>query len=72
MLQSHICAVDALLQATDAAQGYGAYVEDGDGEEEEEGRRARKIQRLKRAGWRRERFVAERYVGLCARALAEL
>lgn len=71
MLQTHICAVDALLQATDAARGDGAYVEDGE-EEEKEARRARRIQRLKGVGWRRERFVAERYVGLCARALAEL
>lgn len=77
MLQTHILTVDALLHNTSAAQTHGrrsgAYSasEEGNGYGEDEERKSR-IERLKITGWRRERFVPERYEELCARALAEL
>jgi len=79
MLQTHIHTVDALLHHTSAAQTHGgrsgAYSDggsrNGDGNAGDEERRAR-IERLRVTGWKRERFVPERYEELCARALAEL
>jgi hypothetical protein len=76
MLAKHIRTIDTLIQATQEAQVARHTVKRMATYGDDEDARARdlkaRIARLKAGGWRRERFVPEKYQDLCEEALAEL
>ncbi|KAL9123718.1 MAG: hypothetical protein Q9217_006879 [Psora testacea] len=76
MLARHVASMDTLIATTKEAQASRHTVRPlasyGDGEEARAADLRDRILRLKAAGWRRERFDAEKYERLCEIALAEL
>ncbi|KAL2041370.1 hypothetical protein N7G274_005752 [Stereocaulon virgatum] len=76
MLAKHIRTIDSLIQTTQETQAARYTIKRMASYGDDEDARARdlkaRIARLKAAGWRRERFVPERYQELCEEALAEL
>jgi len=76
MLTTHIDTITHLTQTTQDIQAQrhttkrlASYGED---EEAKAADRKARIVRLRKGGWRRERFRPERYWGVCERALGEL
>ncbi|MCJ1446952.1 MAG: hypothetical protein MMC23_007460 [Stictis urceolatum] len=75
MLDHHISGVEDLVQATEDAQmmRYRGQRRDSDALQQlREIERAERIEELRRKGWARERFDAERVRGVCERAEEEL
>lgn len=76
MLTNHISTISSLIQATKAAQSnrykFKRLESYGEDVEARSADLKARIVRLKAIGWRRERFVPEKYQELCAMALVEL
>lgn len=75
MLYNHVKVVDTLIKSTSAIQANRHRNKLASRDNSDEARALDKrvrIEKLKAKGWKRERFMPERYQYLCARALAEL
>lgn len=76
VIANHISTIDILIQKTRGVQSARYFTKrlasHGEDEESRAANLRFRIARLKASGWKMERFAAERYQELCARALAEL